>query len=120
MTADEKVKDYLKRALIVANTDEKFRTCVTYTHIIETAKMIQLEEHRQGKKEKRTRKDKDCHFDYDTKEWNISDDFVEILKGLYSKDLKVEFTKMTGWLLSHPKKHDFKKFVNNWLSKDVK
>lgn len=114
MTIDEKVKDYLERASKIANAFADY--IVGFEDVVATASLLQQEDHFQGKKSKRNKKDPDISFNYETKEWTISDEYVKILQDLYKKDLKEEFKKMTGWLLSHPHKKDFKRFVDHWLS----
>lgn len=61
------------------------------------------------------------NFDFKTSKWeNIKPEDIKIWTEAYPAcDMKIEFAKMTSWLLSNPskKKSNYKKFINNWLSR---
>jgi hypothetical protein len=123
MTVDEKVKNYLDRALELSPTvthDGKTFKTWTKQEVIEIAKMIQLEDHKQVSKKKRQRNDKDVYFDYDEVKWyNLDSDFIKNMIDLHKdKDILKEMEKMTGWLVTRPHKKNFKRFIANWLNKD--
>lgn len=112
---DEKVTDYVRRAIAISA--DFYSRCKVTVPVGYVAKLLQEEDHFQGKKSKRSKKNPDIFFDYETKEWTISDEYVKILQDLYKgKDLKREFEKMTSHLLGGSRKSDFKRFVHNWLS----
>ena len=136
MTVDEKVKEYLDRAFLLTggsflngNTTINWKDFWTSNFssdaklfILEAAKMIQLEEHKQGVKKKRQRKPDELYFDYNKKEWfNLTEDIKTDLVSLYpQKDLQKEFKDLTGWLIKNAKskrKNDFVKFVYGWFSR---
>jgi hypothetical protein len=127
MNVDEKVKEYLDRAiqLLEENEARKGTTCgFTFRYenscVIDIASLLQLEDHKQVSKKKRQRNDKDVYFDYEKNEWiNLDSDFIKNMVNLHKdKDIPKEFEKMTSWLMSRSHKKNFKRFIVNWLNKD--
>jgi len=62
------------------------------------------------------------NFNFETKEWeNISQEDIKVWKEAYPAcDIDFELKQMKAWLLANPKKRkkDYKRFINNWLSRE--
>ena len=61
------------------------------------------------------------NFNFKTRDWeNITGEDKKVWEEAYPAcDIDIEFLKMKAWLLANPdkRKYNYKRFINNWLSK---